>query len=175
MCWNSKTFVTNTWLIPHCLLSRRIRAARSYSCFFIFFLCGLGTNNKPTFYRSETYLPMLLMRKHTCWGFGDGDQPCLGTKQHKTFFSNVKTALMWAGGVAQCRRSWGWSIVVRFPLSRQVLDCNPFLFWLQEVSEPSKEEKAVAKHLRFNCPTKSTNMMGHRVDYFTGQHTHTSY
>lgn len=24
----------------------------------------------------------------------------------------------------------------------------------------------VAKYLRFNCPTKSTNMMGHRVDYF---------
>ncbi|XP_067109951.1 translocation protein SEC62 [Osmerus mordax] len=37
---------------------------------------------------------------------------------------------------------------------------------IQEVSEPSKEEKAVAKYLRFNCPTKSTNMMGHRVDYF---------
>ncbi|AWP03815.1 putative translocation protein SEC62 [Scophthalmus maximus] len=36
----------------------------------------------------------------------------------------------------------------------------------QEVSEPTKEEKAVAKYLRFNCPTKSTNMMGHRVDYF---------
>ncbi|KAF4020998.1 hypothetical protein G4228_012845 [Cervus hanglu yarkandensis] len=36
----------------------------------------------------------------------------------------------------------------------------------QEVGEPSKEEKAVAKFLRFNCPTKSTNMMGHRVDYF---------
>ncbi|XP_023573548.1 translocation protein SEC62 isoform X1 [Octodon degus] len=35
-----------------------------------------------------------------------------------------------------------------------------------EVGEPSKEEKAVAKYLRFNCPTKSTNMMGHRVDYF---------
>lgn len=39
----------------------------------------------------------------------------------------------------------------------------------QEVSEPTKEEKAVAKYLRFNCPTKSTNMMGHRVDYFIGQ------
>uniref|UniRef100_A0A667XZ65 Translocation protein SEC62 n=1 Tax=Myripristis murdjan TaxID=586833 RepID=A0A667XZ65_9TELE len=37
---------------------------------------------------------------------------------------------------------------------------------MQEVSEPTKEEKAVAKYLRFNCPTKSTNMMGHRVDYF---------
>uniref|UniRef100_H0WZK0 Translocation protein SEC62 n=1 Tax=Otolemur garnettii TaxID=30611 RepID=H0WZK0_OTOGA len=36
----------------------------------------------------------------------------------------------------------------------------------KEVGEPSKEEKAVAKYLRFNCPTKSTNMMGHRVDYF---------
>uniref|UniRef100_A0A3P8PHX4 Translocation protein SEC62 n=1 Tax=Astatotilapia calliptera TaxID=8154 RepID=A0A3P8PHX4_ASTCA len=36
----------------------------------------------------------------------------------------------------------------------------------EEVSEPTKEEKAVAKYLRFNCPTKSTNMMGHRVDYF---------
>uniref|UniRef100_A0A4W5RKD5 Translocation protein SEC62 n=1 Tax=Hucho hucho TaxID=62062 RepID=A0A4W5RKD5_9TELE len=36
----------------------------------------------------------------------------------------------------------------------------------REVSEPTKEEKAVAKYLRFNCPTKSTNMMGHRVDYF---------
>uniref|UniRef100_A0A8D0EFX3 Translocation protein SEC62 n=1 Tax=Salvator merianae TaxID=96440 RepID=A0A8D0EFX3_SALMN len=35
-----------------------------------------------------------------------------------------------------------------------------------EVGEPFKEEKAVAKYLRFNCPTKSTNMMGHRVDYF---------
>ncbi|XP_061549829.1 translocation protein SEC62 [Phycodurus eques] len=38
---------------------------------------------------------------------------------------------------------------------------------IQELSEPTKEEKAVAKYLRFNCPTKSTNMMGHRVDYFT--------
>lgn len=37
---------------------------------------------------------------------------------------------------------------------------------IQEVGEPSKEEKAVAKYLRFNCPTKSTNMLGHRVDYF---------
>ncbi|XP_033006534.1 translocation protein SEC62 isoform X1 [Lacerta agilis] len=36
----------------------------------------------------------------------------------------------------------------------------------EEVGEPFKEEKAVAKYLRFNCPTKSTNMMGHRVDYF---------
>ncbi|KAL8187998.1 UNVERIFIED_CONTAM: Translocation protein S62, partial [Gekko kuhli] len=36
----------------------------------------------------------------------------------------------------------------------------------KEVGEPFKEEKAVAKYLRFNCPTKSTNMMGHRVDYF---------
>uniref|UniRef100_A0A669F579 Translocation protein SEC62 n=2 Tax=Oreochromis TaxID=8139 RepID=A0A669F579_ORENI len=41
-----------------------------------------------------------------------------------------------------------------------------FSLLLQEVSEPTKEEKAVAKYLRFNCPTKSTNMMGHRVDYF---------
>ncbi|KAH0624136.1 hypothetical protein JD844_007568, partial [Phrynosoma platyrhinos] len=40
------------------------------------------------------------------------------------------------------------------------------VFLLQEVGEPFKEEKAVAKYLRFNCPTKSTNMMGHRVDYF---------
>lgn len=40
---------------------------------------------------------------------------------------------------------------------------------VQEVSEPTKEEKAVAKYLRFNCPTKSTNMMGHRVDYFIGE------
>ncbi|XP_051944012.1 translocation protein SEC62 [Hippocampus zosterae] len=38
---------------------------------------------------------------------------------------------------------------------------------IQEVSEPTKEEKAVAKYMRFNCPTKSTNMMGQRVDYFT--------
>nr|XP_033814271.1 translocation protein SEC62 isoform X1 [Geotrypetes seraphini] len=37
---------------------------------------------------------------------------------------------------------------------------------LQEVGEPTKDEKAIAKYLRFNCPTKSTNMMGHRVDYF---------
>ncbi|XP_077379201.1 translocation protein SEC62 [Festucalex cinctus] len=38
---------------------------------------------------------------------------------------------------------------------------------IQEVSDPTKEEKAVAKYMRFNCPTKSTNMMGQRVDYFT--------
>ncbi|XP_049602456.1 translocation protein SEC62 [Syngnathus scovelli] len=38
---------------------------------------------------------------------------------------------------------------------------------IQEVSKPTKEEKAVAKYMRFNCPTKSTNMMGQRVDYFT--------
>uniref|UniRef100_A0A3B3QA35 Translocation protein SEC62 n=1 Tax=Paramormyrops kingsleyae TaxID=1676925 RepID=A0A3B3QA35_9TELE len=37
---------------------------------------------------------------------------------------------------------------------------------IQEVGEPTKEEKAVAKYLRFNCSTKSTNMMGHRVEYF---------
>ncbi|XP_026144987.1 translocation protein SEC62-like [Carassius auratus] len=37
---------------------------------------------------------------------------------------------------------------------------------IQEASEPTKDEKAVAKYLRFNCPAKSTNMMGHRVDYF---------
>lgn len=39
------------------------------------------------------------------------------------------------------------------------------------MGEPFKEEKAVAKYLRFNCPTKSTNMMGHRVDYFIGRVT----
>lgn len=46
--------------------------------------------------------------------------------------------------------------------------CVDCVLWLplQEVSEPTKEEKAVAKYLRFNCPTKSTNMMGYRVDYF---------
>ncbi|XP_019712281.1 translocation protein SEC62 [Hippocampus comes] len=38
---------------------------------------------------------------------------------------------------------------------------------IQELSEPTKEEKAVAKYMRFNCPAKSTNMMGQRVDYFT--------
>ncbi|EMP40000.1 Translocation protein SEC62 [Chelonia mydas] len=37
---------------------------------------------------------------------------------------------------------------------------------IQEVGELFKEEKAVAKYLRFICPTKSTNRMGHRVDYF---------
>ncbi|XP_053566097.1 translocation protein SEC62 [Bombina bombina] len=37
---------------------------------------------------------------------------------------------------------------------------------IQEVGEPTKDEKAIAKYLRFNCPSKSTNMMGHRVDYF---------
>ncbi|XP_041911924.1 LOW QUALITY PROTEIN: translocation protein SEC62-like [Arvicola amphibius] len=36
---------------------------------------------------------------------------------------------------------------------------------IQEVGEPS-EEKAVFKYLRFNCPTKSTNMMGHGVEHF---------
>ncbi|GCC32269.1 hypothetical protein chiPu_0010730 [Chiloscyllium punctatum] len=44
--------------------------------------------------------------------------------------------------------------------------CVPLSFVFQEVGEPTKEEKAVAKYLRFNCPTKSTTMMGHRVDYF---------
>jgi len=43
------------------------------------------------------------------------------------------------------------------------------LVCLQELSEPTKEEKAVAKYLRFNCPTKSTTMVCHRVDYFVGQ------
>ncbi|OCT56523.1 hypothetical protein XELAEV_18004742mg [Xenopus laevis] len=37
---------------------------------------------------------------------------------------------------------------------------------IQEVGEPTNDEKAIAKYLRFNCPSKSTNMMGHRVDYF---------
>ncbi|KAK6478552.1 translocation protein SEC62-like [Huso huso] len=37
---------------------------------------------------------------------------------------------------------------------------------IQEPGDPTKEENAVAKYLRFNCPTKSTNMIGHRVDYF---------
>ncbi|KAE8603977.1 hypothetical protein XENTR_v10014526 [Xenopus tropicalis] len=37
---------------------------------------------------------------------------------------------------------------------------------IQEVGEPTKDEKAIAKYLRFNCPSKSTNMMGHKVDYF---------
>ncbi|KAM4693328.1 translocation protein SEC62 [Discoglossus pictus] len=37
---------------------------------------------------------------------------------------------------------------------------------IQEVGEPTKDEKAIAKYMRFNCPSKSTNMMGHRVDYF---------
>uniref|UniRef100_A0A8D0DX26 Translocation protein SEC62 n=1 Tax=Salvator merianae TaxID=96440 RepID=A0A8D0DX26_SALMN len=36
--------------------------------------------------------------------------------------------------------------------------------WIQKIGEPFKEEKAVAKYLHFNCPTKSMNMMGHRVD-----------
>ncbi|XP_061423915.1 translocation protein SEC62 isoform X1 [Lethenteron reissneri] len=36
----------------------------------------------------------------------------------------------------------------------------------QASGEDNKEETAVAKYLRFNCPTKSTNMMGHSVDYF---------
>lgn len=49
------------------------------------------------------------------------------------------------------------------------LPIRNFYCALQEVSEPTKEEKAVAKYLRFNCPTKSTNMMGHRVDYFVGE------
>ncbi|XP_077415225.1 translocation protein SEC62 [Vanacampus margaritifer] len=38
---------------------------------------------------------------------------------------------------------------------------------IQEESEPTKEERAVAKYMRFNCPNKSTNMMGQRVHYFT--------
>ena len=58
----------------------------------------------------------------------------------------------------------------------QVNDYVKFnIFTLQEVGEPSKEEKAVAKFLRFNCPTKSTNMMGHRVDYFIGRISYLNY
>ncbi|CAJ0922635.1 unnamed protein product [Ranitomeya imitator] len=43
---------------------------------------------------------------------------------------------------------------------------NQTIFNQIEVGEPTKDEKAIAKYLRFNCPSKSTNMMGHRVDYF---------
>uniref|UniRef100_A0A673TMR6 Translocation protein SEC62 n=1 Tax=Suricata suricatta TaxID=37032 RepID=A0A673TMR6_SURSU len=61
---------------------------------------------------------------------------------------------------------WNWAEVRKSkkqipPKFRQVIKAR-----FKEVGEPSKEEKAVAKYLRFNCPTKSTNMMGHRVDYF---------
>jgi hypothetical protein len=34
--------------------------------------------------------------------------------------------------------------------------------------KPTKEEKAVASHVRFNCPTKTTMVAGDEVHYFTG-------
>ncbi|XP_032220769.2 translocation protein SEC62 isoform X2 [Nematostella vectensis] len=37
-----------------------------------------------------------------------------------------------------------------------------------EENEPTKEETVVAKHLRWNCPTKSSTMMGNKVEYFMG-------
>ncbi|XP_072174466.1 translocation protein SEC62-like [Diadema setosum] len=37
-----------------------------------------------------------------------------------------------------------------------------------EPEKPTKEETAVAKHLRFNLPTKTTSIDGHKVEYFTG-------
>lgn len=36
------------------------------------------------------------------------------------------------------------------------------------LEKPTKEETAVARHLRFNLPTKSTSIDGHKVEYFTG-------
>uniref|UniRef100_A0A8C2VFE6 Translocation protein SEC62 n=1 Tax=Chinchilla lanigera TaxID=34839 RepID=A0A8C2VFE6_CHILA len=47
-----------------------------------------------------------------------------------------------------------------------MVECRRHKKWIQEVGEPSKEEKAVAKYLRYKCPIKSMNMMGHQVDYF---------
>jgi len=35
--------------------------------------------------------------------------------------------------------------------------------------EPTKEETAVAKHLRWNCPKKTSTMMGNKVEYFIGK------
>lgn len=37
-----------------------------------------------------------------------------------------------------------------------------------EKSEPSKEENEVGKHLRWNCPVKSSTLMGQKVEYFIG-------
>ncbi|XP_063965583.1 translocation protein SEC62-like [Lytechinus pictus] len=37
-----------------------------------------------------------------------------------------------------------------------------------ELEKPTKEETAVARHIRFNLPTKNTSIDGHRVEYFTG-------
>ncbi|XP_022090404.1 translocation protein SEC62-like [Acanthaster planci] len=36
------------------------------------------------------------------------------------------------------------------------------------VEKPTDEETAIGKHLRFNLATKTSNFMGHKVEYFTG-------
>lgn len=43
--------------------------------------------------------------------------------------------------------------------------------YLQEVAEnPTKEEKAVAKYLRFNVATKEGKLVGMPVQYFIGNY-----
>ncbi|XP_038078797.1 translocation protein SEC62-like [Patiria miniata] len=37
-----------------------------------------------------------------------------------------------------------------------------------QAEKPTDEETAVGKHLRFNLATKTSNFMGHKVEYFTG-------
>lgn len=38
----------------------------------------------------------------------------------------------------------------------------------EENNEPTKEEQEVGKYLRFNCPSKTSTMMGQKVEYFIG-------
>ncbi|KAJ7379629.1 Translocation protein S62 [Desmophyllum pertusum] len=38
----------------------------------------------------------------------------------------------------------------------------------EDAQEPSKEENEVGKYVRWNCPSKTSTMMGEKVEYFIG-------
>jgi translocation protein SEC62 len=44
------------------------------------------------------------------------------------------------------------------------------IFFIQNSNEekPTKQEKQIASHVRFNCPTKKAVVQGDEVHYFTG-------
>lgn len=46
---------------------------------------------------------------------------------------------------------------------------NQFYFQKKDDFTLTKTEKAIAKHLRFKCPSKKTTFNGEEVDYFTGE------
>lgn len=57
-------------------------------------------------------------------------------------------------------------------LDHNIYVFNLFLLFLkseEDVVEPTKEETAIGKHLRWNCPKKSSTMMGNKVEYFIGK------